>query len=193
MSLAQLLLISIGLAMDAFAAAVCQGLSMPKLDLKKAAVIALYFGAFQAGMTLIGYVVGIQFADKIILFSHWLVFALLSFIGGKMIYEGVKTRKECLWDSKPRYADIRCKTMLTLAIATSIDALAVGVSFAFLQIDISLSATMIGVVTFILALAGVKIGNIFGSKYRSIAEIIGGIILILMGLKMLFEHLHILS
>ncbi len=187
MAFFDLFLISVGLAMDAFAVAIGKGLSLPRANLKKMLIIGLYFGLFQAIMPVIGYFIGVQFADKITMFDHWIAFLLLAFIGGKMIVSGVKSRQK---DSFEQYADTRFHTMLPLAVATSIDALAVGVSFAFLQVQIAPAALMIGIITLALSMLGVKLGNIFGSRYRAVAEILGGIILILLGSNILWEHLH---
>lgn len=171
--------------MDAFAVSVCKGLSVRQLKLKHALLAGLYFGGFQALMPVIGYFAGSYFADFISAYDHWIVFVLLVFIGGNMIKEAFE-QEENLNDS------FDFKTMLLLAVATSIDALAVGVSFAFLQVNIIYAAAFIGVITFILSAIGIKIGNVFGSRYKAKAEIAGGIILILIGFKVLLEHLGIL-
>lgn len=205
MNLLELFLISIGLSMDAFAVAVCSGLAMPKATIKKSLIIGLYFGFFQAVMPLIGYLLATRFADKIIAFDHWIAFALLSFIGGKMIVESFKkqgctdrdcpaetcTDRECPGGERPDIKKISLKPskMLPLAFATSIDALAVGVSFAFLHVHIVPAIFSIGIITLILSMLGVKIGNIFGIKFKSRAELAGGIILVLIGLKILLEHI----
>jgi len=188
MSWFALFIIAVGLSMDAFAVAVCQGLSMDKVKLRSMVMVGLYFGIFQAAMPLIGYLIGAQFADKIVAFDHWIAFILLGIIGGRMIKGSFES---C--DEKQDAASLQFKDMLPLALATSIDALAVGVSFAFLSIDIAPAVSFIGVTTFLLSAAGVKIGGIFGAKYKSKAELAGGIILILMGLKILLEHLGILA
>lgn len=172
--------------MDAFAVAVCKGLATGK-NLKAALVVGLYFGVFQMLMPIIGYYAGIQFADKITMFDHWIVFALLTIIGGRMIYESVGKKEE---EASCR---LGIKSMLPLALATSIDALAVGIGFAFLKVNIFLSAGTIGVTTFLLSGAGVFIGGIFGSKFKSKAEFFGGLILILIGLKILLEHLGVIN
>ncbi len=187
MSFVSLFIIAIGLSMDAFAVSVCKGLAMTKMNFRHATVIGLYFGGFQALMPMIGYFVGVQFEDKITSFDHWIAFVLLAIIGGNMIKESFS--KE---ESKST-ATVGFKEMLVLAIATSIDALATGVMFAFL---ISTSAMfcaigMIGITTFILSVIGVKIGNLFGSKYKSRAEFTGGVILVAMGVKILLEHLEV--
>jgi putative Mn2+ efflux pump MntP len=185
MSFLELLLISIGLAMDAFAVSVCKGLSMPKLNYKKAIIIALFFGGFQALMPFIGYHLGLSFSDKIEAIDHWVVFILLGAIGLNMIKEALShDEEEASCDDTLRLMDL---TML--AIATSIDALAIGISFAFLNVSILPSIALIGIVTFVLCLVGVKVGNVFGEKYSSKAELAGGIILMLIGIKVLIEHL----
>jgi len=176
-------LIGIGLAMDAFAVAVCKGLSMRKMNWRKAIIIGLYFGAFQAIMPIIGYYLGRSFENVISNIGHWIAFVLLVLIGIKMI------RESRCQDIKNANERVNFISMTVLAIATSIDALAVGVTFAFLDINIWLAATLIGLITFTLAIAGVKIGNIFGDRYKKGAGIFGGIILILMGCKILLENL----
>lgn len=184
MNLVELLLIAVGLSMDAFAVAICKGLSMKKATLKGMLTVGLYFGAFQALMPLIGYFIGIQFESYITSIDHWIAFVLLSVIGINMIREAVGHK-----DEEREEADLRFKAMLPLAVATSIDALAVGVTFAFLKTDIVPAVSFIGVITLILSMIGVKIGNMFGGKLKSKAEIFGGIILIGIGLKILLEHL----
>lgn len=186
MSIVEIILIGIGLAMDAFAVSVCKGLAMKKMDWKKASIIGLYFGAFQALMPVIGYFLGIGFENKIKIIDHWIAFILLSIIGGSMIKESFKENDKNADDK------IDFKTMVILAIATSIDALAVGVTFAFLSVNLPLAISIIGIITFIISAIGVKIGNVFGGKYEAKAEMTGGIILILLGLKILLEHLGIL-
>lgn len=187
MSIFELFLLAVGLSMDAFAVSVCKGLSVKTLKPKHALLAGLYFGGFQALMPVIGYFAGSYFADIISSYDHWIVFILLLLIGGNMIKEALDKEEENLNDS------FDFKTMLLLAIATSIDALAVGVSFAFLKVNIVYAAAFIGVITFILSAAGIKIGNIFGTRYRAKAELAGGIILILIGLKVLLEHMGILT
>jgi len=186
MSFFELLTIGVGLAMDAFAVSVCKGLSMKKLTISKAGIVGLYFGAFQALMPMIGYFLGVGFKDSITAIDHWIAFVLLGLIGGNMIKEALGDEEECCDD------DLSFKTMLMLAIATSIDALAVGVTFAFLNVNIYLAASIIGITTFVISVCGVKIGNVFGLKYKSKAELVGGVILILMGVKILLEHLSII-
>lgn len=186
MGVIEIILIGVGLAMDAFAVSICKGLSMPKMEWKKAAIIGIYFGGFQALMPVIGYFLGVGFEDKIKSIDHWIALILLSIIGINMIREAFSDEDEA--DDK-----IDFKTMIILAIATSIDALTVGVTFAFLSVNIWFSIAVIGIITFIMSIIGVKIGNVFGDKYKSKAEITGGIILILLGIKVLLEHLGIIS
>lgn len=191
MSLLELFVIAVGLAMDAFAVAVCKGLAMSKVEVRKAAVIALYFGAFQAGMPLIGYSLGVQFQDKITAFDHWIAFGVLGLIGVNMIREALNESCEDECDLEGADASLDVKNMLLLATATSIDALAVGVTFAFLQVAIVPAVSFIGLVTFCISLVGVIIGNLFGAVYKAKAEIAGGAMLILIGTKILLEHLGI--
>jgi putative Mn2+ efflux pump MntP len=188
MGIVELFLIAVGLSMDAFAVSVCKGLAMRKCTWKKAAIVGLYFGVFQAGMPVIGYVLGVQFKDVITSIDHWIAFILLGIIGVNMIREAIGRCEEC--EEQDESLDVR--TMVGLAVATSIDALAVGVTFAFLQVDIIPAVSFIGITTFLISFAGVKIGNVFGSKYKKRAEITGGIILILLGAKILIEHLGLL-
>lgn len=188
MGIFELFLIAVGLSMDAFAVSVCKGLAMHKITLKKAAAVGLWFGGFQALMPLLGYILGIQFKDKITAVDHWIAFILLGLIGGNMIKEALS--KTC--DCEKEDASLDFKTMFLLAVATSIDALAVGITFAFLNVNILWAILFIGIVTFLLSAAGVKIGNVFGMRYEKKAELAGGIILILIGLKILLEHLGIL-
>ena len=186
MSLAELFVIAVGLSMDAFAVSVCKGLAMPKMNWKGALLVGLYFGGFQAAMPLFGYFLGSSFSLAIRAYDHWVAFILLAVIGANMIKESFSKDEEC-----PN-ADLDVKNMVLLAIATSIDALAVGITFAFLHVQIVPAITFIGVTTFILSVIGVKIGNLFGAKYKSYAEIAGGIVLILLGTKILLEHLGFL-
>ena len=183
MSLLELLLVAVGLSMDAFAVAVCKGLSMPRMSWKKALIVGLYFGGFQGGMPLLGWLLGAQFEEKISAFDHWIAFVLLGLIGFNMIREALSGDEEAGNDS------VAFRVMLPLAIATSIDALAVGVTFAFLRVQIVAAVSFIAVTTLILSTAGVKIGNLFGRRHQAKAELAGGIILILMGSKILIEHL----
>ena len=188
MGLLELFLIGVGLSMDAFAVAVCKGLAMDKCTLKKAGIVGLYFGGFQALMPVIGYLLGVQFESLITSIDHWIAFILLSVIGGNMIKEAMETCDCC----EEQDASLDFKTMVGLAVATSIDALAVGITFAFLHVDIVPAVSLIGVTTFVISFAGVKIGNVFGSKYKKKAELTGGAILILLGLKILIEHLGLI-
>ena len=188
MSLIELFLLAAGLSMDAFAVAVCKGLSMQKIDKKYTLCIGLFFGGFQALMPLTGYLLGSQFSGYIERFDHWIAFVLLALIGFNMIKESREEEEE----EKP-YAGVNFKELLILAVATSIDALAVGVTFAFLQVNIVSAITIIGCTTFVISIAGVYVGNVFGSRYKSRAELTGGIILILIGLKILLEHLGVIA
>ena len=185
MSFPELLLIAVGLSMDAFAVSICKGLSIKKLGARHAALVGLYFGGFQALMPLIGWALGYRFEHIIESVDHWIAFALLTIIGLSMIREA--NNAEELND------DLGFKTMVLLAVATSIDALAVGVTFAFLQVRILPAASLIGVTTFLISAVGVYIGHVFGLRYRAKAEIAGGVILIGIGLKILLEHLGIVK
>lgn len=182
MSLWELFVIAVGLSMDAFAVAICKGLSVKRVQPKHGWIIGLYFGGFQALMPLLGYFLGVQFQSLITNIDHWIAFALLILIGGNMI-------REALGEDECTNASFTVRTMLPLALATSIDALAVGVTFAFLQVEIVPAVLFIGSVTFILSAIGLWVGNIFGAKYKSRAEIFGGVVLIAMGIKILLEHL----
>lgn len=193
MGIIELLFLSVGLAMDAFAVSICKGLNMTKINYKNAGIIALFFGVFQAGMPLIGYALGTRFAKYIESFDHWVAFGLLAFIGGQMIYEAVKGEEDDE-DSDDDGDSLDIKQLFILAIATSIDALAVGITFALLDgMSIWFSVAMIGVVTFIISFFGVIIGNRFGNKYERKAELAGGVILVLIGLKILLEHMGIIN
>ncbi|MBD9018419.1 MAG: manganese efflux pump [Coprococcus comes] len=187
MGLIELFLIAVGLSMDAFAVSVCKGLAMPKCTFKKAAIVGLWFGGFQALMPAIGYILGAQFQETIASIDHWIAFVLLALIGGNMIHEALDN------DEEEADASLDVKTMFLLAVATSIDALAIGITFAFLKVNIIPAVCFIGIVTFIISFAGVKIGNVFGTRYKNKAEIVGGVILILLGLKILLEHLGFLG
>lgn len=187
MGLIELFLIAVGLSMDAFAVTVCKGLAMPKCTFKKAAIVGLWFGGFQALMPAIGYILGAQFQEAIASIDHWIAFVLLALIGGNMIHEALDN------DEEEADASLDVKTMFLLAVATSIDALAIGITFAFLKVNIIPAVCFIGIVTFIISFAGVKIGNVFGVRYKNKAEIVGGVILILLGLKILLEHLGFLG
>lgn len=188
MGLAELFLLAVGLSMDAFAVSVCKGLAMERCSLRKAAVCGVWFGGFQALMPAVGFFLGFRFREYITAVDHWIAFGLLLLIGGNMVWEAFsKDEEEAADDS------LDVKTMLLLAIATSIDALAVGVTFAFLpDTNIWAAVLFIGTVTFFLSAIGVKVGNVFGSKYESRAELMGGVILILLGTKILLEHLGII-
>ena len=186
MGVLELLLLSIGLAMDAFTVSICKGISMRKMNWKKAIIIGLYFGGFQALMPTLGYFLGTAFQSLVTSVDHWIAFVLLGIIGGEMIKESFEI------DSENQNDDVSFKTMIILAIATSIDALAVGITFAFLNVNLGLAVNLIGIITFILAVAGTKIGNRFGDKYEKKAEFVGGVILILLGVKILLEHLNII-
>ena len=192
MGLMELFLIAVGLSMDAFAVAVCKGLGMRRLDMRQAAVIALFFGGFQALMPLAGWALGAQFEKFITPVDHWIAFALLAIIGSKMLWdafrEGDSEGASCPIDGK---LDVRELAML--AVATSIDALAVGITFAFLRVDILTSVGLIGVTTFALSIVGVAVGHRFGARYEKPATVVGGIVLILIGLKILLEHLGIIA
>ena len=187
MDIISLLAISVALSMDAFSVSICKGLATKKFSLKTAMLCGLWFGGFQALMPIIGYFLGAQFEHLIKSFDHWIAFGLLLVIGVNMIREALSGD-----DDKDCGDTCGCtgfKTMLMMAIATSIDALAVGVSFAFLSVDLWKSVTVIGITTFLFSFAGVRIGNIFGSRYSKAAEITGGVILIILGVKILLEHL----
>ena len=186
MQIWELFLIAVGLSMDAFAVAICKGLSISTCKPKHLIITGLYFGGFQGLMPLIGYLLGSNFSHLIVNFDHWIAFVLLLIIGGNMIKES-REEAECVDCS------FGFKAMLPMAIATSIDALAVGVSFAFLQVNIIAAVIFIGCITFTLSAIGVKIGNVFGARFKSKAELAGGIILILMGTKILLEHLGFIA
>ena len=181
MGILDLFLLAVGLSMDAMAVAICKGLSVRKLKLKHALIVGLYFGGFQAGMPLLGYFLGRQFEAYITSFDHWIAFVLLGIIGFNMIRESRSGADELNDSFSPR-------AMIPMAIATSIDALAVGVTFACLQVSIVPAVSFIGAITLTLSALGVYLGNIFGAKYKSRAELVGGIVLIFMGVKILVEH-----
>lgn len=185
----ELILLSVGLAMDAFAVAICKGLNMRKMNYKNALILALFFGGFQALMPAIGYLLGKQFEKYITSVDHWIAFILLSIIGIQMIAESFKKD-----DDKEEDADkLNLKEYFMLAIATSIDALAVGISLAFLSVSLVKSVSFIGIITFVISFAGVFIGNKFGARFKSKAEFAGGAILILIALKILLEHLGVIN
>ena len=187
MSLFTILTLAIGLSMDAFAVAICKGLAMKKASFKKMAIVGLWFGGFQGLMPVIGYLLGARFQSRITAIDHWIAFVLLGLIGANMIKEALSKEEEHANDS------LAFGTMFLLAVATSIDALAVGITFAFLKVNITIAAATIGITTFFLSMAGVKVGNVFGVKYKAKAELAGGIILIFLGIKILLEHLGILA
>lgn len=189
MRVGELLLLSVGLSMDAFAVSIGRGLGLPKVSLKNAGLVGLYFGLFQALMPVAGYYIGSLWSDRIPQMDHWIAFALLAFLGGRMILEALRGHKEK--DKQPA-ADLRVGTMLALAFATSVDAFAVGVSLAFLRVSILPAVSIIGVVTLALSMLGVKIGNVFGVRYKARAEVAGGLILILIGTNILLQHLGVL-
>lgn len=186
MSILDLFILSVGLSMDAFAVSVCKGLSLGKIKPKHMCIAGAWFGGFQALMPLIGYFLGSFFAEMIEKYDHWVAFVLLAIIGGNMI-------KESFGKDEKVDSSMDVKSMLLLAIATSIDALAVGVTFAFLQVQIVPAVSFIGVITFIFSAVGVKIGSLFGTKYKSKAELFGGIVLVLIGIKILLEGIGVLG
>ncbi|MDR1692790.1 MAG: manganese efflux pump MntP family protein [Oscillospiraceae bacterium] len=194
MGFIELFLLAVGLSMDAFAVSVCAGLTMRRVTVRKALTVGLYFGFFQVMMPLIGYFAARLFAERIVFIDHWVAFALLAFLGIKMIRESLSKEPEdgesCDCADRPE-ASLGPRKMLPLAVATSIDALAAGISFAVLNTNIVPAVSFIGATTLILSMAGVKIGQIFGTKFQAKAEFAGGVILILMGLKVLLEHLGV--
>lgn len=186
MSIFELFVLAVGLSMDAFAVSICKGLSLGKIKGKHMCIAGVWFGGFQALMPLIGYFFGRFFTDAITQYAHWIAFVLLVLIGGNMI-------KEAFGEEEEVDASMTVKSMFLLAVATSIDALAVGVTFAFLKVAIIPAISFIGVITFTFSAVGVKIGSIFGVKYKSKAELCGGIVLVLIGLKILLEGLGIIG
>ncbi len=194
MGFVELFMIAIGLSMDAFAVAICKGLNMKKVNYKNTVIIALFFGVFQGVMPLIGWLLGRNFEQYITSIDHWIAFVLLAFIGGNMIREGLKGDDEVSEEALTtlEYSEkLDLKELTVMAIATSIDALAIGITFAFLKVSIVPAVSLIGITTFIISLGGVFIGNYFGVKYKNKAEIAGGVILILIGTKILLSHLGI--
>ena len=189
MSLLEILILAVGLSMDAFAVSICKGLAMKRISLGNAAIVGLWFGGFQALMPAIGYFLGSCFSDAIQSVDHWVAFILFALIGVNMIREAMSKDEAAGEDS----ASLSFKTMLMLAVATSIDALSVGITFAFLDVDIAGAVSIIGCTTCIISMAGVKAGSVFGTKYKSKAELAGGVTLILLGLKILLEHTGILA
>ena len=191
MGFIELFLLGVGLSMDAFAVSVCKGLAMKKATLKRQMTCGLWFGGFQALMPLIGFFLGAMFADAIKSFDHWIAFGLLALIGANMLKEALEKECDCCEEHD---ADMSVKTMFVMAVATSIDALAVGISLAMAgDVNIWAAIALIGVTTCVLSALGVKIGNIFGSRYEKKAEFAGGVILILLGLKILLEHLGVIG
>lgn len=187
MDIVSLLALAVGLSMDAFAVSVCKGLALKKVNGKHMCIVGAWFGGFQALMPTIGYLLGVRFEQYITAIDHWIAFVLLALIGANMIREAVSPGGDEEAD-----ASLGFRTMLLMAVATSIDALAVGITFAFLSVDIIPAALTIGVTTFTLSAVGVKVGSVFGLKYKKRAEIAGGVILCLLGLKILLEHLGVL-
>lgn len=192
-SLLELVIIAVALSMDAFAVSICEGLSLCKFDFRRAVVVGLFFGAFQAAMPLAGYLLGTRFSDKVTAFDHWIAFGLLAFLGVKMLRESFE--KKCpgacapVCDADLKNPPFSLPKMLMMSVATSIDALAVGVTFAMSTVKILPAVSVIGLTTFVICTAGVRIGNIFGAKYKSAAERAGGVVLIAIGLKILLENL----
>ncbi len=187
----ELFLIGVGLSMDAFAVSICKGLGMSRLNMRQAAVISLFFGGFQALMPLIGWALGSQLTDFITPIDHWIAFGLLAFVGGKMLWDAFHEDDEAEGVQTDEKLDL--KELLMLAIATSIDALAVGITFAFLQVAIVPSITIIGLTTFVISFAGVAVGHFFGARFEKPATIVGGVVLILIGAKILLEHLGVIA
>ena len=186
----EIFLLAVGLSMDAFAVSICKGLSIKKAGIKEGCICGAWFGGFQALMPLIGFFLGTLFADAIISYDHWVAFGLLAIIGINMLKEALSGEEEC----ESCGCDLSFKHMLVMAIATSIDALAVGISLAMAgDVNIWVAIVLIGITTFVLSGAGVKIGNIFGSRFEKKAQIAGGVILILLGIKILLEHLGVLA
>ena len=191
MSLFDLFLIAVGLSMDAFAVSICKGLALRKIQFKHCAICGLWFGGFQALMPLIGFFLGTLFATAIQVVDHWIAFGLLAIIGVNMLKEALSKEEACDCGGN---ADLSVKTMFVMAVATSIDALAVGISLAMVgNVNIFFAVTLIGICTCLLSMLGVKIGNVFGSRFENKAEIAGGVILILLGVKILLEHLGVLA
>lgn len=191
MGFIELLLVGVGLSMDAFAVSICKGLCMKRMNMRQAVVIALFFGGFQALMPLVGWALGTQFEQFITPVDHWIAFVLLAIIGGKMLWDSFHGDDEDL--SCPSDGKLDIRELIMLAIATSIDALAVGITFAFLSVDIVPAVALIGITTFALSFVGVAVGHRFGTRYEKAATITGGIVLILIGLKILLEHLGFIT
>lgn len=191
MGFVEIFLIGVGLSMDAFAVSVCKGLGMHRVNYAHALVIALFFGVFQGLMPVIGWLVGSAFAVYATAVDHWIAFALLAFVGGKMLWDAFHDEGEEEDETVTHKLNLR--ELFMLAIATSIDALAVGISFSFLQIDIVAAALIIGCTTFVLSLVGVVVGNRFGARFEKPSQIAGGVVLIAIGLKILLEHLGLIA
>ena len=189
MGIWELLILAVGLSMDAFAVSICKGLSMEHVTVEHAGIVGLYFGLFQAGMPLLGYFIGVQFQSVIVSVDHWVAFFLLLALGGKMLYEALSHEGE---EKREEDGGLGPKTMLPLAVATSIDALAIGISLAFLGANVVQAVTMIGVITLLLSMAGVWLGHLFGAKFQSKAEALGGVILMGIGTKILLEHMNMM-
>ena len=192
MGFIELFLVGVGLSMDAFAVSICKGLGMKRLNMKQALVIGLFFGGFQALMPFLGWALGTQLADLITPIDHWIAFILLAVIGGKMLLDAFRGGDE-EEAAEAKDAKLDLKELFMLAIATSIDALAVGITFAFLGVDIVFAIVVIGLTTFVISVAGVAVGHAFGARYEKGATIVGGVVLILIGLKILLEHLGIIA
>lgn len=186
MTLVELILVAVGLSMDAFAVSVGKGISLQRVRFRHALLAALWFGTFQALMPLVGYACGVSFSQLVNRIDHWIAFLLLALIGGKTIYDYFAGEEEEAAD-----ADFSVRTMFLLAVATSIDALAVGVSFAFLHVSLVRSVALIGVIAALFSFAGVHIGHLFGSRLRDYAQLLGGVVLVAIGLKILIEHLSL--
>lgn len=197
MGLVELLLIAVGLSMDTFAVSIGKGLALSRVSLRHSLTVGVWFGGFQAFMPLVGYFLGVRFASMVESVDHWIAFLLLSVIGFNMIREALSDEDDegemfsgegvAVGQGRP-HADLSPRTMFLLAVATSIDALALGISFAFLRVDVWSAAMIIGITTFVLSVVGLRVGNIFGNRYKSKAEIAGGAVLMIMGLKILLEH-----
>jgi putative Mn2+ efflux pump MntP len=195
MGFLELFLIGVGLSADAFAAAICKGLSMRKINYRQSGLVALFFGGFQAAMPFVGYLLGTSFESYIKNFDHWIAFVLLAFIGGKMIFDTIRGDDDACGDSCDLNDKLNYKELVVMAIATSIDALAVGIAMACLSggMNVGAAIAIIGVITLVICFAGVIIGNKFGAKFEKNASYAGGVILILIGLKILLEHLGLLD
>lgn len=193
MGILDLFVIGVGLSMDAFAVAICKGLGMHRINLRHAFVIALFFGGFQALMPLIGFFLGSYLAELVNPIDHWIAFGLLAFIGAKMLWDAFKSDADDGQSDSAQEEALDLKELLMLAVATSIDALAVGITFAFLEVNIWIAITVIGLTTFVLSFAGVVVGNRFGARYERPSTIVGGVVLIAIGVKILLEHLGVIA